>query len=175
MSFYKVRGLSPALDGLTVEGDKHGTTVTVTRIINPNVMLGDRTLSFPVEPYGLHIRSTFLEPIDNPQLREFTHTNPWGKCLFEGVHKKDNLEVAVARFENAVQVTVTEKVDGVNKTLWTEYFHQGPDASTETLFARVTEIIGKGLSAEGDASELVFTLRHTHDAYERDYDDGQTR
>lgn len=157
MSFYRIKDLSPALDGLTVEGEtsEHDPRfVNITRIVNTNVMVGDRTLSFPVSQYGLVIRETCLVAVDDPQIREFTHTAPWGKCLFEGNYRQGNLEVAYAKYEQATQVTLTEKNGETSRTVYTDYI------PVEVMsFDHVREVIEHNLLRGGDVDDLVFELK----------------
>ncbi len=125
MSFFRVTGVR-GLNGLMVEGNpgrgETGPDVEIVRLINRNAIIGDRNISIPVDPGMLFIHESALEEIENPETREFGSDNPWGQCLFEGHYTKTGLDIAYARFERCTQVTVTEKVGGVSKTLYSGYF-----------------------------------------------------
>ena len=173
MSFFRIKDLSPALDGLIVETEDSHMDPEITcvkRIVNVNAMVGDRTLSFPVSNLGMFIRkAAHLQKVDDPQIREFAHTNPWGKCLFEGRYDKNKLEIAYAKYEYATQVTVTEKYKvsslpqkgpaTASKTLFTGYFTAGPGETNDEVFEEVQEIIESHLSNSGDLDDLIFDLR----------------
>jgi hypothetical protein len=158
MPFFMIKGLSQGLDGLIVEATSPEDQsllglLEIRRIINANVMMGDRTLSFPVTELGLYVDTEHLEAISDPGLREFAHDNPWGKCLFEGRYVKESLEIAYARYEKATQATVTEKQGKKSKTLFTGYFLSG-----DTEFEDVKDTIEQCL-VNGDADDLIFELK----------------
>ncbi len=167
MPFFKIKKLSPFLDGLVVEGDMKGVTVRpclhVSRIINDSIVVGDRNLSYPVAPYSygsLTIDPEFLTELKDYKIREFDHTNPWGKCLFECGYNKGQLQVACARYELATQVTVTEKQGKRSKTLFTGYFRpQGGDETGEHIFDEVKDTVESHLKGEYDIDDMIFELK----------------
>ena len=168
MPFFKIKGLSPALDGLTVEvvDSRAGGYLEVCRFINMNAIIGDRTLSFPVEKNGLLIDFSHLTAISDPEIREFSHTNPWGRCQFEGRYIKGTLEVAYAKYDLATQVTVTEKNGETSKTLFTRYCQGAPGiCSADSVFNLVKETIESHLSSEGDIDDLIFSLKNLEEMY----------
>lgn len=184
MSFFKIKNLSPALDGLYVEGiehDGHGFYLTVTRIINRNAIVGDRNVAFPValqtvngDECGLIIDGEYLERVEDIENREYSHTNPWGKCVFDGRYISGALEIAYARFEKAVQVSVIENqsktsrgtTTTMSKTIFTDYYYEaGGIMSIEKVFDMVKTTIEKHLSEGGDVDDLVFSLKSLKEKY----------
>lgn len=162
MPHFIIKGMGRGFDGLLVETgdvieDYSDTTETpnnkheVLKITNRNEIFGDRNISFPITSEALWIGSQFLQPIENPATREYDDKNPWGKVLFEGRYSKGTLDIAYAQYERVLQVTVSEKENGRNRTLWAGYF-------TDNAAQARAEIEGH-LAGEEDPDDLVFLLK----------------
>jgi hypothetical protein len=86
--WYIIKGLGPAFDGLIVKAD-HAVQSwrIVEKIINRNIIFGDREFSVIIPESGVMIREKFLKQIDEPMFREFAKTNH-GVHLFQKVAKR---------------------------------------------------------------------------------------
>lgn len=168
MSFYIVRGIR-GLEGLIVEGlgtDHCSGCVEIVQLINRNAIMGDRNVTIPLDRGTLFIHESVLECIENPGRRQYGSDNPWGKCLFEGRYTKDNIDVAYARYEKGTQVSVLERQDGHNKTLFTRYCQGVPGiCDAESVFELVKETIEKHLGDRGDVDDLIFALKNLEDNF----------
>jgi hypothetical protein len=158
MAWYIIKGLGPGFDGMLLEkaSELSGFKfITASRLVNRNIMIGDRELSYSL-PYGaVAISSDFLEPIDNPQLREYDSKNPWGKFVCEGRLTKNNIEVSWAEYEYCTQVTVQEKSVGCpTKTLYTDNFNLD-DIEHETIIGTINDSIRD----EESLDDLIFALK----------------
>ena len=159
MNWFIIKGLSPFLDGMIVEGYSDGNLVTVRRLVNQNVMFGDRDLSFSFPDNSFMLAPKSLQLISNPELREYDGSNPWGKYVCEGRLTRNNIEVSWAEYEYNVQVTVQEKVAGQpTKTLFTTNFDLN-DYTTESVLDTIQECIRDDDSLE----DLIFNLRDLQD------------
>ncbi len=124
-SWYLIFGLSPLLDGLMVECSQQQTFsgLSVLKVVDRSFMLGDRDISYNFPDNSFIISQNYLKPIDNPTLREYVVSNPWGKLLKESVVELDNLKANMTTFEKCMQVSVVEKQDdNKTKTLYSNYF-----------------------------------------------------
>jgi hypothetical protein len=148
--FYRINSVGPGFDGLIVEGREspmpgESDFVLVDRVFDDNRVAGDRVVSSPTK--GLAVLRIALTPCDDPRLRQFDSTNPWGKCLYENEYRKDGVHVACAMYERCLQATVTH----AGKTIFSDYFFD--DAAGQAL-----ESIEETIS-DGDLDDLVFALR----------------
>lgn len=153
MGFYIIKDLSPALNGLVIEGELNGdkTSVVVNKLVNRNAVFGDRSIVYPLPDSALSVGVSFLGELDNPALREFDSKRPFGKCLFEGAYTKDSLKVAYAQYEEAMQVTVLEVVNNRTKTIFSGYF---PKEKIDIVRGAVEECLCDDVSAD----DLFFEL-----------------
>jgi hypothetical protein len=155
MAHYKIQDMAVGLDGLIIEGTPvdGGALVAVRRFINRDVMFGDRSPSIPVE--GLFVDPAYLQELPDFENRQFASDNPFGTLQFEGRYVGHGLEVAYAKFERKVQVTVLEKESDYDveatRTLFTHYF----DADD---FDKLTEAIEEHMYGDFDPDDLVFVL-----------------
>lgn len=126
-TYFKITGLGRAFDGLIVESEKLlDTWQPVNRIINSDVMFGDRNASLALPPDAMLINEEFLEVCDNPELREYSSKSSYGKFELEGRYSCGKVEVAFSQYEKCLQVTLLEvpskKGQGVTKTLYSENY-----------------------------------------------------
>lgn len=154
--FYRIKGL-PGFDGLIVETDDVDVVglLEVKVLHNANVVVGDRTVKFPMPPGSLWIDHNFLVPDLDPS-REYSTENPFGEYLYEGSFTKGDLYVAYTEFDNALTVTIIEKNPpghkGIDKTLYSESFF------SNKLIAM--EFIRELLDGRSDPDDLIFELRN---------------
>ena len=160
--FYVVNGVGGGFDGLVVEGevfDDYPHIVQISKIIDTNVNVGDRTLALPTPPRSLFIGKDCLTETDDPGLRQFASDNPFGSLLREGVMTCGTLKAAYAEFENVMQVSLTEtNNDFGDKTIFSQYFFND--------FAIVMQAVEDNMKQKGDsdADDLVFKLRALKEA-----------
>lgn len=156
--FYRIKGLSKVLDSLVVEtiNDPEDAEYYVDRIINTNVTLGDRTVSWPVADGGLSIDRKFLVLCPEPAIREFDSTSPYGEFSHESTVTKGNVTVAYSQYENVLQITVFEKTSGQQKTLFSDNFDRG--YSWEAIRSSVQRAV-----VDEDVEDLIFSLRDLKD------------
>lgn len=157
MSWYVIKGLSPAFDGLLVESDlEFEDNRYVKRIVNRSIMLGDRELSYSIPQGGLIIRKMFLEDLEDPELRQFDSKNPWGKFICEGRTSRNSIEVAWAEYELCITVTVMEtNAINSNKTLYSENFILGDNLNG----FEVTDLIRDKVRDDETMEDLIFSLK----------------
>lgn len=134
--FMRIKGLGGGFDGLVVEVREDriepDTVVNVLRIIDTAKVVGDRSPSLPLPEGALFVLSDYLDETVHPVDREFASTNPWGRFQYEGryLSRDDLVEVAMARFDRALQVTVTRRfTHGVrtlptSQTVFSGYFFE---------------------------------------------------
>lgn len=152
--FYVVNGVGGGFDGLVVEGevfDDYPYIVQISKIIDTNVNVGDRTLALPTPPRSLFIGKDCLTETDDPQLREFASDNPFGNLVLEGHMDCGSLKVAYSQFEKVLSVVVTEPDQ--NKTVFSQYFFKDFDKVKQT----VEDVLKQ--SGGSDVDDLVFKLR----------------
>ncbi len=155
---YMVKGI-PGLEGLVVDGEYRervgaGTSdhIAVDEIINPNVVVGDRTVKFPMPKGAIYINDQFLVPVGDYRERQFSTKSPFGKFLFEGHLKRGELVVDYVQYDNAVSVTIREDKGKVGRTVYTQnFFADGGSAAMKAIAAV--------LSDEKDVDDLVFRLK----------------
>ena len=155
--FYVVKGIGGGFDGLVVEGaalKDLPPTVQVLKLIDRDSIVGDRNISLPIPPGALTIGLEFLDPIDDPGIREFAATNPFGKLLLEGRMDCGDLQVVYAQYENTLGVVVTDIV--AKKTVLSQYFSKD--------FDKVKAVIEDVLKNSQVADDLVFKLRELKEA-----------
>ncbi len=155
--FYLVNGIGGGFDGLVVEASslQEGSLVEVHRLINTNIVIGDRHASTPVVAQSVYLSKKFLEPAEDPTGRQFDHQSPYGEFKLEGQMSCGNLQVSYSQFENALQVSVAE-VEGENrKTLFNQNFSKN--------FDQIKSVIEQTLK-EGTGEDLIFKLRELKEA-----------
>ena len=161
-NFYRINGLAKGLDGLVVEVIPTGQSCLyeVHRIFNTNEMFGDRVVSVPVPEDSLYIDHKCLEETADPN-QEFTSDSPFGEFLYEGTLEKGGLMVAYNMYDNALSVTILERIEdkagtfGYDKTVYSQNFFSGRALAMK-------EIEG-ALSGETDTEDLVFLLKEIKD------------
>ncbi len=105
--WYIIKDLGHNFDGLTVLGKEiYGPSIMILKIVNTNVMFGDRNLSVLLPNNAMHINKKYLTEINNPETREYDSTNPWGKFVTEGKTITPSFIVSWAQFEDCIQVSV---------------------------------------------------------------------
>jgi hypothetical protein len=154
----------PGLEGLVVKGTQvaidlayeHVGTgpllfVEVKELINPNVVVGDRQVKFPMPNQSLLISYEYLVDITDP-FKEYAVKNPFGSLLFNGRYEKDKLEIVYTRYTNGVSITILESRKMKDKkTLYSQNF-----------FSKAAEAIGKiedVLSGDTDPEDLIMILK----------------
>jgi hypothetical protein len=154
-NFYRVKDL-PGLQGLVIEsttvidGPCYKQMAAVETIINPNAIIGDRVVRYPIPVGALAIDRSYLTEVSDP-LKEFTTQNPFGEFLFEGHYKRGLLEVAYSVYDNSFSVTIFEKNEkGVQKTIYSQNYFSNAKAARELVEA---------VFAKGEFEDLVFMLR----------------
>jgi hypothetical protein len=150
MAFFKVRNLSPAFDGLILEGELVYGSVYPSSIINTAVIIGDRVLRIPLPSGSISFSEAYLEPTGDPH-REFTTDNPFEAFLYEGNFAKDDLRIAYGMFKNAMQVTIFEVRDNVQKTLFSQNYFENRKMAMELIQAV--------LEGQMDPDDLIFNLQ----------------
>lgn len=154
--FYRINGLGAGFDGLIVEVPSYheNALMAVLKIHKPEQILGDRHISWPLPTASLFIDERFLDPCEDPTVRQYETTHDFGTYQGEGHVVAGPIEAKYALFANQLQVTITEWMNGPNarrRTKWTGYF--GPK-----LFDRVIRIL---TAAHGDVDageELIFNI-----------------
>ncbi len=156
MSWFIIKGLGPWFDGLFVYApDAFQDKRFIQKIVNRNIMFGDREVSLTIPDGGLLIREKFLEKTEDPDLRQFDSRNPWGKYVCEGRLSKSNIEVSWAEYEYNIQVTVQEKITGQpTKTLYSVNFDLN-DYSAES----VVNTIQDSIRDDDSLDDLIFNLK----------------
>lgn len=150
-SFYRIKGLCKALDGMTVETEgKDFPLLQVTRIFDTDKVVGDREAAVPVASGGLIIHNIFLEPTTDPTKREYAHDNPYGKFILESRTTVGELELAFCRFENAMQVSIREVKTG-----------QPPVTKYSENFNKNLELVQGSImeSSPNEIEDLIFMLQ----------------
>lgn len=159
MKLYKIEGLGEGFDDLIVEASEDDVMdiFEIRRVINPDVMFGDRQLSFPVPPDALYINKQFLSEYDQ-SLRQYDSRNPFGKFLYETTYMRSPLQVCLVEHERAITVTVTEseRVDakhGGRSTFKTRY--------SQNFFGdlRTVRSVVQDAVKIGDLDDLILRLR----------------
>lgn len=156
--FYVVKGIGGGFDGLIVETETNadGVYKLVTRIIDPNMNVGDRTVSLPIPLGALSIHPKFLDQTDDPGIREFASDNPFGKMFLEGHMDCGDLKVTYSQFEKALSVVVFDTQ--AKRTIFSQYFTKEFDKVKQTVEAVLKQNGGS------DAEDLVFQLRALKEA-----------
>jgi hypothetical protein len=123
--FYQIKNLSPFLDVLFVEGDEQTLLfegVSVTRLIDRSITLGDRDISYPLPSNSLFVSTKYLHAVEDPRKREYASGNPWGNIVDGYESDVGSIKVVATLFEKCLQVSVTEKE--TKKCLWSDYFYK---------------------------------------------------
>lgn len=154
-NFYRIKDL-PGLQGLVIEsstiinGPVYKQMAVVETIINPNAIIGDRVVRYPIPVGALAVDRDYLVEVSDP-LKEFTTKNPFGEFLFEGHYKRESLEVAYSVYDNAFSVTIFEKNDkGVQRTIYSQNYFENAKMARE--------LVERAL-ANSDSDDLVFLLK----------------
>lgn len=165
MPHYKIKGI-PGLEGLVVEAEYRsvGDVLCILQIINPNAVIGDRTVHYPIPESKLYIDDSMVEECLDPGIQQFSSKSPFGKLLFEGRLNKDQLVVDYVQYDNAVSVTIREKqrIDGTGgsethgwKTIYTQNFFKGKAGVA-------MQTVAHAFGGELDVEDLVFDLKEIH-------------
>lgn len=117
-----------------------------------NFLLGDRNFSIQLQKNSLMIHSKFLKKCEFSDVIEYATDSNYGDFISELSYRKDNLELVACCFENCVQVSVLEKQDKTNKTLWTRNFFDAHDD--------IWKYINKKVCLTVDIEEILFELKH---------------
>jgi len=158
--FYKIRGL-PGFDGFVAKGDPLVTTtndgdridvVSVKELLNLNVIIGDRSISFPMPPDCLLIGADAVVEIDDPGIREYTAQTPFGPFEYEGHYKKDGIQVDYAVYGNGMSVSVKDTSVNPVKTVYSQNYYGDYTVDAE-------EAVEKALREDSYIEDLVFALK----------------
>ncbi len=160
--YYVLSGIGAGFDGLVVQGEELDSMpgfVMVSRLIDPDVNVGDRPLALPVGAGAMLIGLGQLTETDDPILREFASNNPFGQLKHEGQMTSGNLKCAYAQFENVLQVSLLEVNPGFSeKTIFSQYFFKDFDVVKQAIEDTMKQ---KG---DSDTEDLVFKLRALKEA-----------
>ncbi|OGR24988.1 MAG: hypothetical protein A2139_14870 [Desulfobacca sp. RBG_16_60_12] len=154
---YRIKGI-PGLEGLVIESDyspsmaKTAGYVPVLTLINPNAVLGDHTVRFPIPRTALLIQSSYAEEIEDPGIHEFNASSPFGKLQFEGRLKRDKLVVDYVQYDNAITITIREDEGAQGRTVYTQNFF-GENAPA------ALNLVEGVLAGLADVDDLVFALK----------------
>jgi hypothetical protein len=166
---YKIKGI-PGLEGLVVEGEyretiSRGATdpvydyICIRELINPNAVVGDRTVHFPIPERSLFICDAYLTEVDDPGIKQFSTKSPFGKLLFEGQLRRGDLIVDYVQYDNAVTVTIreehTDKSGTKGRTVYTQNFFK---KKAPVAMQAVAHAFGGDL----DVDDLIFELKEIH-------------
>jgi len=153
--FYVVKGIGGGFDGLVIEGESlaHADLIAVQKIIDRDSVVGDRNVALPIPNKGLFIGREFLDEIEDPGIREFSSTNPYGKLQLEGRMDCGGLQVVYAQYELTLTVVVTDMV--AKRTVLSQNFSKDFDK----VKAKIEECL-----KQADAEDLVFQLRALKEA-----------
>lgn len=133
-------------------GDGVIESVEVEEILNPDVIIGDRQLKFPVVKGFLHVNLHAVREIDDPGVREFTTQSPFGKYQYDGSYKKFDIVVTYVRYENGISVTISEDRGGAGRTLYSQnFYNERADEAEET--------VQQALRNDIDIEDLVMELK----------------
>ena len=156
MAFFKIKGI-PGLEGLVVEAEYRsvGDVLCILEIINPNAVVGDRTVRFPIPEGKLFVDDAFVQEIEDPGVKEFSTKSPFGTLLFEGQLRKDSLIVDYVQYDNAVTVTIREDHGEKGRTVYTQNFFNKKASAAMT-------IVQNAVIGTVDVDELVFDLKELH-------------
>lgn len=152
--YYRIAGI-PGLEGLIAESSAKSTDPSIPlhidTLVNPNAVLGDRTVKFPIPENALFITARYLESCPDPN-REFSTESPFGKLQFEGHLKRDELCVDYVRYENAITITIREDYGENGRTVYTQNFFGD---SVPQALAMVEAV----MAGKQEVDELVFQLK----------------
>jgi hypothetical protein len=150
--FYWITNL-PGLDGLVVESSHTNENgfVQVDTLINPNAILGDRQVKFPIPSGALWIHPDHLKQVIDPN-KSFSTESPFGEFQFEGRLKRDRLVVDYVSYDNAITITIREDDGKTGKTVYTQNFFY---ENAPVALGLVEEV----LKGKQEIDELVFSLK----------------
>lgn len=155
-------------DGLIVEAkpgaqyDVAGRRViAIDKIVNQNVVFGDRNIGFPLKWGSMFINRENLEEVDDSP-REFSSKNPFGQVTTERKYKRGDLELTIVEFSSALSLTLREvKKAGdstVSRTIYSQNF------TAKELIELVDEAVDECLD-EDRLDELPFVIRNVETDY----------
>lgn len=125
-------------------------SLMVSEIINANVAIGDSSLRWNIPPNSLWIGTNYLTTIPDPQIREFSVKNPFGKLHYEGHYNKGDIKIDYAQYERTISVNLTDVK--AKKTIYSQnYFDEN--------VVNVKRLIENALSDESTIDDLVFSLK----------------
>lgn len=163
---YMIKGMGPAFDGIVIECDsafiKHNDLelFKTNRLINRSSVFGDRNITYQVPDGSLWISNKYLEKTEDPATREFSSTNPLGKCEFEGRYSRGNIEIVYAQYEHALQFSVLEKLNKKTKTIYSDYIRNG--------FQKMKNVIEDCLKDGSDPDDIIFAIMATKEQLEKE-------
>jgi hypothetical protein len=153
--WWVVKGLH-FLNGMFVKESRlsnriHEEYVDVERMLNRDFQFGDRNLSFIFPSGSLLINRLYLDPVDNPILRQFDTTNPWGKVIEEGRRSLGDLSVVWTEYDkDCLGISVIELSGSSSKTIYSSYFF---GASIEKAKSLISSVSIK------NSEDVIFKLR----------------
>lgn len=153
--FYVVKGIGGGFDGLVIEAvaTQEGNLVEVLKFVDRDSVVGDRNVSLPIPGQSIYMDKRVLDEIEDPGIREFSSTNPYGRLQLEGRMDCGGLQVVYAQYELALTVVVTDMV--AKRTVLSQNFSKD--------FGKVKAKIEECLK-QADAEDLVFQLRALKEA-----------
>jgi hypothetical protein len=162
MRYAKIKGMTMGFDGLVVECGRYisradYTLVEVKCLTKPNMIIGDREISYPLPDFALWVNVNLLEECDFNERREFASTNPWGNVDYEGRHVIGDIEVITCKFEKCLQVTVMNN----KKTIYAQNFFM--------FFDEIRMMLNKIFSGEVD--DLIFDLQRIKQKENKEFTD----
>ena len=130
--------------------------VLVDKVVNQDILFGDRNIGFPVADNSLFINIENLELLKEAR-REFSSKNPFGQVATERKYKRDGLELTIVEFDAALSLTLREvKRSGdatVSRTVYSQNF------IAKELIGLVEEAVDECLD-EDRLDELPFVLKN---------------
>lgn len=155
MKYYRIIAL-PGLAGLVAEvsaeinDDSDAEWASVDTLIVPNIVVGDRNMRYPLPPQAVLVKKEYLQGVPDPS-REYSLDSPYGKYMYEGRYKKEELEVAYTKFERALSISIYENRPGSQKTIYSQNFFGKRD--------QAMTLIDGVLQGTTEVDDLVFSLK----------------
>lgn len=159
MPFYKVRNTGKLLDGQIIETgevevlENWGRIVEVTKVIDPNTMLGDKDFSLPVANGTVWVNASHLEEYDYDPNREYSSKNHLGAHRLSGEMTSGAVKVVYGVYEQGLSIAVLElpaNPGGTARTVYSQYYYKEVEE-----FRRELE---KVLQSD-DLDDLIFFLK----------------
>ena len=152
--YFRIIGL-PGLNGLLVQTEfsrhRDDELIDVEALIT-DAIIGDRSVKYPLPKDALFVSRRYLEPIPNPEEREYSTENPFGTAKYEGHLVRGKIHIDYVEYDKAITVTIREDVGmGKMRTVISQnYFAKREQALI------LVEGVTHGC---GDVEDLVFALR----------------